>query len=131
MAKRLALIASLATLVVTVVMAQSPPPPPTPTEAAQIKQNIGGVKNSPTQSATAIPQIPATVINQPSATPTKTDTTKEGETKSNKSPFNWSNLLTVVFTGVLTWVGIMQWLSMRKQSSYMRRQADYMRRELP
>jgi hypothetical protein len=130
MLKRFALTCALAGVSV-VLVAQSPPPPPSPPIRSQEKKNVSGVEDSPPNNAGSGSSASTPLVNQPAPTPTATATKDKGAPNANKSPFSWSNLLTLIFTGVLTGVGILQWLSMRKQSGYMQRQADYMRRGLP
>jgi len=104
---KLLFLAVLAGLVISSV-AQSPPPPPTPAKAAKEKQQLSGSKTdsgNPSQ--------------QPIIRPGGKDKYTEAQSgkSRDKSSTDW---WIVIFTGMLTLVGILQYWAMRQQAGYMR-----------
>jgi hypothetical protein len=102
-----------------ICLAQSQPPPQAPSKTGQVKRNIHADENSKRNTDDKHAPKSGASINQNKPDSSSAQKDSKGDQISDGSPL--SNLLLVIFTGVLAILAILQFWAMHRQAEYMRR----------
>jgi hypothetical protein len=110
-------------IVIALFAVQLQPPVPTPPKAGQKEQQQPNLKQSDAEPLNGKAEVSPPLLDSKTNTNSRPHQ-NESDPQNGKTPPDWwgaaNTGLVTLFTGVLTFVGVMQWRLMQMQSSHMR-----------